>query len=181
MPKDGSLFYSDLSCYAKKTKKNPKEKLGKWLGRVKRTTDTKFPSLSWTNGGLHIKKKKWQNETRIFSAQFFGLASQAMAELSKRYSLTTPSLRAPTGREKLGGTNTNGLNLGLGGRESEQRTIKRPSKEVRECGLNVIQYLPPTTTATTSSTSPSKTAAERNHRQNYRCRSQSRHQRRHRS
>lgn len=152
------------------------------MGRVKRTTDTKFPSVSWTNGGLHIKKK-WQNETRIFSAQFFGLASQAMAELSKRYSLTTHSLRAPTGREKLGGTNTNGLNLGLGGRESEQRTIKKPSKEVRECGLNVIQfqYLPPTTTATTSSTSPSKTAAERNHRQNYRCRSQSRHQRRHRS
>lgn len=60
----------------------------------------------------YTSKKKWQNETRIFSAQFFGLASQAMAELSKRYSLTTHSLRATTGREKVGGTNTNGLNLG---------------------------------------------------------------------
>lgn len=82
-------------------------------------------------GWLHIKKKK-NGKTKPGSSppSFFGLASQAMAELSKRYSLTTYSLRAPTGREKLGGTNTNGLNLGLGGRESEQRTIKKPSKEV---------------------------------------------------
>lgn len=57
---------------------------------------------------------------------------QWQRELSKRYSLTTHSLRAPTGREKLGGANTNGLNLGLGGRESEQsndqETIKRGTR-----------------------------------------------------
>lgn len=180
MPKDGSLFYSDLSLLCKKNEKKPQRKARGMVGQSKENNGYKV-SFSVMDKWWVTHQKKWQNETRIFSAQFFGLASQAMAELSKRYSLTTHSLRAPTGREKLGGANTNGLNLGLGGRESEQRTIKKPSKEVRECGLNVIQYLPPTTTATTSSTSPSKTATERNHRQNYRCRSQSRHQRRHRS